>query len=621
MNVPYLYHGQDPFWVDVCEHSLNLTMVSDTDSPIAALFIRCEPDNEEKLIEMERGNKLGRLQYWHGQLPLNQDQPITHYCFKVMLSQRQWWLHSQGISPRIPGREAHFKYNRHDQPPAWIKQQVFYQIFPDRFNNGDPNISVTSDEYCLRGDTRPTIAKQWGDYVSPHGQNGPNEFFGGDLQGIHDKLDYLQNLGVTALYLNPIFTAPSNHKYDTTDYRQIDPHLGTNAQFATMVEDIHQRGMKIMLDAVYNHTSVNHPWFDMYGKQTDVAGAYGNPHSVYRNYYQFSDNSNDYVGWNGIATLPKLNFSNPEVQDYIYAGDEAVIKYWLRPPYNIDGWRFDVIHMLGEGAGATNNAHYVKAFRDAAKQTNPDCFVLGEHFFEATQWLQGDQEDGAMNYYGFAHPIRAFFANKDIAYHSCQIDAADLVQWLNEARSKIPWLNQLAQLNQLDSHDTMRFLTMLEGDNDTMRLALQMLFTYVGTPCVYYGTEVGLEGGQDPDNRRCFPWERIEGNKSKHPLFDYIQQLITIRRNEPALQTGSMQWLYANHQQLAFARHLGDDQVICLLNNHPHAREVTIPVWQLGMKDAVLIDLLTHDEWIAKNGEFTITLAGKEGLILKVINE
>ncbi|PSW03791.1 maltodextrin glucosidase [Photobacterium lipolyticum] len=615
MKTPFLYHGQDNHWLSPTSQSLKLTLVSEAGTLISAIFIRCEPDNEERLIDMERGEIKGRLQYWYGDIPLNKDKATTHYCFKVMQNSRQWWLHGCGTSPRIPGKESHFKYNREDQPPAWVKQQVFYQIFPDRFANGEPEISVKSDEYCLQGDKRPTIAKKWGDPVSDHSADGPSEFYGGDLRGIQNNIDYLQDLGVTALYLNPIFTAPSNHKYDTTDYLNIDPHLGTNAQFAGMVNDLHNRKMKIVLDAVYNHTSVDHPWFDMYQRnnQTQGLGAYAHPDSGFRHHYQFTGDSNQYVSWNGIPTLPKLNFLNPDVQNYIYAGEDAVIKHWLRPPYNIDGWRFDVIHMLGEGAGAENNAHYVKAFREAAKSTNPDCYVLGEHFFEASNWLQGDQEDGAMNYYGFAHPVRAFFARQDIAYHPCQIDAPELMDWLNEARIKLPWLNQLSQLNQLDSHDTVRFLSMLNDDHETMHLALLMLFAYVGTPCLYYGTEVGLQGGQDPDNRRCFPWERTTNS---HSTFDYLQQLIGLRKSSYALQQGSLQWLLAENQHFAFARTLNDESVICLINNSACAKTLHLPVWQLGIESGSLKDCLTDDEWQVKDGSLAITLAGKEGLLL-----
>ncbi|WP_019613829.1 maltodextrin glucosidase [Psychromonas ossibalaenae] len=619
MNKPFLYHGQDSAWLTPGSNSLQVIMVSCVEMLVSDVFIRCEPDNEEQLIVMRRGESKDRLQYWFGELPINSDKDITFYTFKVLHSSGQWWLHGCGISPRVPGKEQHFKYNCQHQPPAWVKEQVFYQIFPDRFANGNPEISVQSGEYCLRGEDRPTVAKEWGEAVSEHGRTGASEFFGGDLQGIYNKFDYLQELGVTALYLNPIFAAPSNHKYDTTDYLNIDVHLGTNALFAEMVEELHQRDMKIMLDAVYNHTSADHAWFDKYQRNSSEqpAGAYDNPASAYRRFYQFNGESNEYIGWNGIASLPKLNFSNPQVQDYIYAGDDAVIKHWLRPPYNIDAWRFDVIHMLGEGAGAFNNAHYVKAFRNAAKSVNSDCYVLGEHFFEASHWLQGDQEDGAMNYYGFSHPIRAFFAQKDISYHACRIDAPQLVQWLNEARVKLPWLNQLSQLNQLDSHDTMRFLSMVNDDTETMHLALLMLFAYVGTPCVYYGTEVELQGGQDPDNRRCFPWERTEpGNKPR--TFALLKQLITLRKSSAALTSGSIQWLTAQEQYFAFARSTGSECYICVINNGGSQQTVDLPLWQLGVESGLLEDQLSGEQWAVKDGEVSLTLPAKQGGLLSV---
>ena len=615
MTTPFIYHGQDAFWVQPTAQTLQLVLTTEFDHPFDQLFVRCEPDNEEQLVPMNKISVKNRLQYWQAEIPLSGDKNITAYCFKALTDQRQWWLSGTGLTQRMPGQEKHFKYNRIHQPPQWVRQQVFYQIFPDRFANGDPKISVTDDEYCLQGDQRPTIAKEWGTPVSDHGKNGPNEFYGGDLKGVQDKLDYLQGLGISALYLNPIFAAPSNHKYDTRDYLNIDPHLGTNEQFAGMVADLHQRGMKIMLDAVYNHTSVDHHWFDKYQKNgaDQPVGAFGHPDSPYRHYYQFDGESDQYVGWNGISTLPKLNFSNPEVQDYIYAGEDAVIKHWLRPPYGIDAWRFDVIHMLGEGAGAKHNAHYVKAFRDSAKSVNPDCYVLGEHFFEATSWLQGDQEDGAMNYYGFGHPVRAFFAQKDIAYHPCRIDAAELRVWLDEARAKTPWLNQLSQLNQLDSHDTMRFLTMVDEDRDTIHLGLVLLFAYIGTPCIYYGTEVGLPGGMDPDNRRCFPWN---GSEPDHPTWQLIQKLATARQSSKVLQEGSIQWLYAQDQQLVFARTFENEIWLCAINNSDRTVEITLPVWQVGLNSEKLTDLITKKFFLLDQHNPKLCLAPKQGLLL-----
>ena len=257
---------------------------------------------------------------------------------------------------------------------------MFYQIFPDRFCNGNPELTVKTDEYLYQGGQRRVIQKPWGAPVSNHEEGtGATEFYGGDLKGISSKLDYLQELGVTALYLNPIFSSPSNHKYDTTHYSQVDSHLGSNAEFADLVSELHRREMKIILDAVFNHTSEEHIWFDKYKAHGN--GAYHSSSSPYRGYYFFEGHTDQYIGWNGVSTLPKLNYSNPDVRDTIYGGDQAILRQWLKAPYHIDGWRFDVIHMLGEGRGAKNNAHYAKAFRQATKEENPEAYVLGEHFF------------------------------------------------------------------------------------------------------------------------------------------------------------------------------------------------------------------------------------------------
>lgn len=556
----FLFHGQTKQWIIQEENALIIRFLChDPAQSISSCFVRCEPDNEEWLVPCEQVevallSDFGTI--YQARIPLSQHIGNTYYVIKCLTKTKQIWLSAKGQSSRIPGREAHFKFNAMHQPPTWIQNQTFYQIFPDRFCNSNLGISVKTGEYLYQGGQHAVIAKQWGEPVAQagHDATGATEFYGGDLKGIEKKLDYLQDLGISAVYLNPIFTSPSNHKYDTTDYLNVDPHLGSNEEFAELTQALHHRGMRIILDAVFNHTSCDHPWFGRYQSTED--SAYNQPDSPYRNYYLFAEKTtqetDSYVGWNGIDTLPKLNFVNHEVQHYLYKAEDSVLKHWLKPPYNIDGWRFDVIHMLGEGAGAYNNAHYVKAFRESAKAVNADTYIVGEHFFEATQWLQGDQEDGAMNYYGFAHPVRAFFAGADIAYHPIEIDAQEFDDWLAESRAKIPWLNQLAQLNQLDSHDTIRFVSLLEGDVNKLKAASMMLFSYPGTPCLYYGTEIALQGEKDPDNRRCFPWDKLEKNRN---LFTFYQRLISLRKNRQELKEGSYQTLYAENRCFAFARH------------------------------------------------------------------
>ena len=600
---PYLYHAQTSDFVDLERGFLTLKLHTERDD-WNKVQLRHEPDNEEYLVDMSLVGRQGRLFIWEARIPLNTDQPITHYTFKLLSETGQFWLDAQGIHLRMPSRSHHFKFNAEHQPPSWVAEQVFYQIFPERFCNGKPEISVQPGEYRLKEDTLDVVVKEWGADVEGHNGTGAAEFFGGDLAGVHSKLDYLQQLGVTALYLNPIFQSPSNHKYDTTDYYNVDPHFGTNQEFAALSDDLHSRGMKVVLDAVFNHTSVEHPWFDKLGRGD--TGAFGQPQSEFHDYYFFNnDEATHYVGWKGINSLPVLNFSNESVRDYIYQAEDSVIKHWLKAPYGIDGWRFDVIHMLGEGEGAYNNAHYVREFRDAAKSENPEAYILGEHFFEATSWLQGDQEDGSMNYYGFAHPVRALLAKQDIAYDPIDINVRDFSNWLSEARAKVPWLNQLSQLNQLDSHDTARFISLLNGDTAKQEIALALLMTYVGTPCLYYGTEVGLEGGQDPDNRRCFPW----GEEQTSSWFEYTQALIKLRQDRTSLQTGAYQELYCDDEVLVYVRSLGQEHTFVAINLAQTPSEVVIPVWKLGLESGEISEVLAGGDALSiDKGQLRLSL-------------
>ncbi|QIA65950.1 maltodextrin glucosidase [Vibrio astriarenae] len=578
MSLPFLYHGQTTQWVSLHHSKITLTLVTDKHTPYHQVLIRHEPDNEEHFAEMTLVEETEHLRYWQGEFELRHDQSLNTYTFKLILDKQQYWLSAYGITTRMPGLEKHFKINPDEQPPSWVKEQVFYQVFPDRFANGKPEISTQSDEYKIADESKTVVAKEWGEPVDGHGGNGGYEFYGGDLYGVENKLDYLQELGITTLYLNPIFAAPSNHRYDTMDYYNVDSHLGTNEDFATLCDGIHQRGMKVVLDAVFNHTSTEHPWFNRLGWHQET-GAYQSSQSRYRDYYFFEGTTDQYIGWKGVSSLPVLNFENQHVRNAIYQSEDSIIKHWLKPPYSIDGWRFDVIHMLGEGEGAKNNAHYVKAFRESAKAVNPDSYILGEHFFEATSWLQGDQEDGSMNYYGFAHPLRALLANKDIALDPISINMLEFRDWLAEARAKVPWENQLAQLNQLDSHDTPRFFTLINENEALFKIAATFLFTYVGTPCLYYGTEIGMAGGADPDNRRCMEWDKVEESE----LLSFFKELIEMRKARPALQQGNFMEIYCDEECLVFARTCNEDTVIVGINLSLKDKEISLSVEQKAL--------------------------------------
>lgn len=513
-----------------------------------AVFLRSLPDNEEALLPMQAAGHRGAWQAYEVLLPWDGGNPATRYAFKLLAGGTQHWLAADGVHPRCPPEALHFRVHP-EAPPDWVREQVFYQVFPDRF---------------ARAATTPH-EPAWGAPLPP--AQLQQACYGGDLDGLIARLDHVQHaVGATAIYLNPVFSAGSNHRYDTEDYDHVDPRLGGDAALVRLREALSARGMRLVLDAVLNHTGARHPW-----RQAQ-------PHWYAR------DAQGAVLGWKGHAALPVLDFAEPALRAAVYEGPDAIVRRWLRPPYAIDGWRLDVIHMLGEGPGARHNEVHVRGIRRAIKQENPQAYVLGEHFFEATRWLQGDQEDGAMNYHGFAQPLWAWLAGVDVAGHPIALDGAGFDAWMAGARAATPYAQQLAQLNLLGSHDTPRLLTRLHGDLALMRLAFTLLFTLPGVPCLYYGDEVGMQGGADPDCRRCMDWS---GQGWQHGLLDHVRTLAARRRARREWREGAMQTLASGADWLVFARYT--DRAATLVGvNRGAASEVevaleglplTVPGW------------------------------------------
>ena len=604
----YAFHVASSEYFEIVGNECSLRLKILTRLEPSQVFIRTEPDNEEQLIPMERYSNNDDWSFWQAKIAILPKQ-TNLYAFKFIVDGFQYWLDATGeVKNYPPERDIHFRFYPAYQPASWVFSQVFYQIFPDRFYDGEPSNNVKTNEYLYEG--KPVVAKKWAEL--PDKNQGFREFYGGDLAGIRQKLDYLQELGVNSLYLNPIFVSASSHKYDTIDYFNIDPHFGTNEDFAALCKDLHAADMHIILDAVVNHTSERHYWFDRYGEYSE-AGAYQTKDSKYREFYNFeTDDPESYLGWAGVKTLPVLDYSSSKLQDMVYKEPDSILRQWLKPPYKIDGWRFDVIHMLGEGRGAKNNARYVREFRKAVREENPEAFILGEHFFEASKWLQGDQEDGAMNYFGFSFPVWAFFAATDHRNQAIKIDASDFSFLLARARARIPFINQLAQINLLGSHDTARFLTLLKKDIDLMKAAVTMLFTYIGVPSIYYGDEVGLEGEADPDCRRTFPWDRDNWNMD---LFSHYQKLISLRKNSKALQKGGFIELYADGDIFGYARAYANETIITIVNRGK-PQEINLPVWQLGLSQTSAKSFFSQREFAIKSEFISLKLnQGSELLI------
>lgn len=480
--------------------------------------------------------------------------PIVTYRFVLLTDDGLWTYNGGGLYEYSPTDYADFRLLADYVAPQWVQRSVFYQIFPDRFADGDPSNNVRTGEWIYHNTA--VTARQW---AEPPGQSNPSlEFYGGDLQGITQRLDYLADLGVDAVYLNPIFQAPSVHRYDVTDYEQVDPHLGGNAAFSELRAALTERKMRVMLDIVPNHCGVEHPWFKT---------ALADNNSVNSDHFIFTDHPQHYATWLGVRTLPKLDYRSPKLREYMYAGTNSVFRRWLRPPYNIDAWRVDVANMLGQHGATQVGAEVARGIRAAVKEEQPDAYLIGENFFDATGQLQGDQYDGNMNYRGFTVPLwdwlnehrmrhAAFGAETNLGV---SLSTTGLAQAWDAFRAPIPWVIALQQFTLVDSHDTARIRSLVGGNERLQRLAAVLQFTYPGVPCILYGDEIGLAGDDATQTRRTMPWDTQHWDTE---LRSFYQTLITLRRTSDALASGGYQLLHTDADTIVFQRDTDAERII-----------------------------------------------------------
>ena len=483
-----------------------------------------------------------------------------------------------GVGACYEGQPSSYQITVYDpayQTPEFLRHAVVYQIFPDRFFRDEKAGHPGRSRKIKAAHPEAVFHKKWDEapFLDPDPVTGDNralDFFGGTLRGIAEKLDELQELGVTVLYLNPIFRARTNHRYDTGDYAEIDPILGDRKAFDGLIRAAKARGMRVMLDGVFSHTGSDSLYFNRYGRY-DSLGAYQSTESPYYPWYTFEQYPDRYRTWWGFDTLPAVNKENADYQRYLLDPEDGILPRWVKK--GACGWRLDVVHMLGEGGGARNNLQHIAGITQAAKQTQPEAFVFGEHFGDARQWLQADAEDAAMNYRGFTFPIWGFLANTDISYDPQKIDAQTCMAWMDNYRAGLSHQQQLRMFNQLDSHDTARFKSLLGKDVARLPLAVVWLFTWPGVPCIYYGDEVGLDGKNDPFCRKPFPWQ-VE--KQDTALFALYQRMIALRKKSQALRRGGCQVLYAEDNVVVFVRVLNQQRVLVAINRG-EACEVVLP--------------------------------------------
>ncbi|OXM13671.1 alpha-glycosidase [Paenibacillus herberti] len=446
-------------------------------------------------------------------------------------------------------------------PPDWVKEAVFYQIFPERFANGDPS-------------NDPEGTEPWG------GEPTPSNFFGGDLQGIIDHLDHLQELGVNAIYFNPLFQATTNHKYDTLDYKKVDAHFGDNKLFKQLVDACHERGIKVMLDAVFNHSGKEfEPFKDVQKNGKD--SKYADWFRVMEWPIGLKDGLPTYETFAFEPRMPKLNTEHPEVKEYLL----DVARYWIEET-GIDGWRLDVANEV--------DMQFWREFRNTVKSANPDVYILGELFHDSLPWLGGDQFDAVMNY-PFTDLV-VDFAGKGI------IDASRFAGKIAELLASYPDQANEVAFNLLGSHDTERLLTLCGGSKERMKLATLLQFVFPGAPCVYYGDEIGLDGDRDPGCRKCMEWDQ---DKQDRELFRHFQGLIKIRKEHRALRSGTLNFLHANEGESLLVLERSDEMDHYLIAVNPSDTAASIV---LGVTHSNWQEMLSGAELKAAGGKLSLEL-------------
>jgi len=557
----------------------------------------------------------GIYDLWQGTIPASCS--IKYYRFEALDGSATAWYNAAGASSSEPSTED-FYILPGFAVPAWSRTGVMYEIMPDRFYNGNTSNDVTTGEYSYSGYS--TIQEPWGNspLVSSNGNQNNLIFYGGDLQGVAQKLSYLKNtLGINTLYLMPIFTAPSNHKYDTQDYFNVDPHLGGNSALSQLVSDMHStaNGAQgyVVLDGVFDHTGIWNSWFTQ---------AQASQSSPYSSYYDFQNWPNTYTDFLGYSTLPKLDYgsSGSAVRNSVYTSTSSVAQSWIRN-YGIDGWRLDAAQYLDAGGNSgsdTTNHQIWNEFRTAVKGANANTFLLGEYWGNAAAWANGvnPQWDAAMNYAGFTDPISEWLTGKDYNNSSATLTPTQFDAALLASRATYPTDVQQVMSNFLSSHDITRFGQRAGGNTGEEAEAAIFQMTYEGMPTIYYGDEYGMQGGADPDNRRTFDWSQATTSNSLVALY---QKLIGIRKTYSALTDGSFLTLLTDNTNnvYAYGRMDQNNALAVVLNNNSSSETITLPVYELSITNgSSLTDLLSGSSYQVANGQITLTLAGHSGAVL-----
>jgi len=577
-------------------------------SPVKDILLKRIINGAEQYIDMEVTKIISGLKYYSAKIRVN--EPKLQYHFAITTENEVYFYTQEGITKVDPDCKHDFVLLTNYRNPDWVKGAVFYQIFPERFCNGNKENDVQSGEYTYMGH-KCIKMDDWSMAPLPVEKAHGMDFFGGDLEGVIEKIPYLKKLGVNVIYLNPIFESYSTHKYDCTDYFHVDKHFGGDEALVALSEELHKNNMKLILDISINHTGIENKW-------------------VHENKpYYFRKEDGSLLGWCGIKTLPVLDYRNEELRKLIYRDDNSVLKKWLKPPFNIDGWRFDVADVLAKNDDVQLSEEIWKEVCDSIREVKSDAFIISEHWADCTEFLQGDLWNTPMNYFGFGRIVRQFAGmpdlflarNEKIASVKYQMTAEDVVNRTALHYSVIPQAIANCQMNLFDSHDVDRVHNYDGISFEKWKSVVILQFFWTGIPCIYYGDELGIEGHtiSDAGCRYPMPWgrEKAEGK----PYYDVYKKLIDLRKNEASLHEGGRKILYAKDRILVIAKFLDLNKYISIVSMDDVTRTINIPLWIIGGSSfSKELDIFGSDvKFESKDGEVKFEVPAFSSFVIKVI--
>ena len=559
--------------------------VPDDLGPVSEAFSRSNPDHEPRFEPMDSVGSADGWQWFQGVVHV--ENPVHGYRFLLRLGDgRQLWLNAAGVHETEVPDVDDFRLVTYPEPPAWVRRTVLYQVFPDRFAR-----SSAADGREVPDWAEPAA---WTDPVTRLRPEVSTQFYGGDLDGIREHLDHLERLGVTVLYVTPVFPGRSNHRYDAASFDAVDPLLGGDEALIRLVTEAHARGLRVIGDLTSNHSGDGHEWF---------RAAYGNPDAPESAFYYWLDAGQwDYVSWMGVDSLPKFNWGAEELRRRFIEGDDSVVAKWLKEPYSLDGWRIDVSNMSGRYLADDMNLEVRRLIRRTMTDVNPDTMLLGESTNDAALDFTGDSWHGAMTYANLTRPLWSWLsepgrvAEGGIGFPQNLVPTYDGRQFVDTHRrfaAPFPWRVRLGNMNAIETHDTARFR---EGARPgTHPVALGLTLTMPGIPVVWAGAEFGLGGLDGEDSRRPIPW----GDAAAEPLIERYARMIRLRRDHDVLSDGGLRWLAAEPEAVVFVRESREESV--LVAAFRSAARVDLPAGSLP-GDSLAVPLCSESDAVGGHG-------------------